>query len=120
MPSRRLLNLSLIFGVVSTLAYLGLVGSGQRGHHLLLLRCRVDGGECRDIEPGRRGLPEARRGLHFRRADVGHQPRDPLSDTIGAVLYEHVFANHLAPLIVVSAAFTAFVLLLVPLVDRQR
>src|SRR5580698_5573125 len=44
----------------------------------------------------------------------------PLSDTIGAVLYEHVFNSHLAPLIVVSAAFTAFVLVLVPFVDRAR
>jgi predicted MFS family arabinose efflux permease len=42
----------------------------------------------------------------------------PLSDTIGAFLYEHVFAGRLAPLIVVSAAFTAFVFVLVPLLDR--
>src|ERR1700710_1789197 len=42
----------------------------------------------------------------------------PLADTIGAGLYEHAFASHLAPLIVVSAACTAFVLLLVPFVDR--
>ena len=40
----------------------------------------------------------------------------PLSDTIGAVLYQHVFDSRLAPLIVVSAAFTAFVLVLVPFV----
>jgi hypothetical protein len=39
-----------------------------------------------------------------------------LSDNIGSLLFEHVFANHLAPLILVSAAGTAitapFVLLL--------
>jgi hypothetical protein len=44
----------------------------------------------------------------------------PLSDTIGAVLYQHVFGNRLAPLIVVSAAFTASVLMLVPFVDRRQ
>ena len=43
----------------------------------------------------------------------------PLSDTIGAALYEHVFAHHLAPLIVVSAAFTLFVLVLVPFVSSR-
>ena len=42
----------------------------------------------------------------------------PLSDTIGAFLYQHVFGGRLAPLIVVSAAFTAFVFALVPLLDR--
>jgi predicted MFS family arabinose efflux permease len=44
----------------------------------------------------------------------------PLSDTIGAVLYEHVFASRLAPLIVMSAAFTALVLVLVPFVEGTR
>jgi hypothetical protein len=44
----------------------------------------------------------------------------PLSDVIGSVLYEHVFANHLAPLLVVSAACTAFVLLLVPFVNLPQ
>jgi hypothetical protein len=39
----------------------------------------------------------------------------PLADTTGAFLYEHVFGGRLAPLILVSAAFTAFVLVLIPL-----
>ena len=42
----------------------------------------------------------------------------PLHDTIGALLYEHVFGGRLAPLIVVSAAFTAVVFLLIPLLDK--
>jgi hypothetical protein len=42
----------------------------------------------------------------------------PLSDTIGAFLYQHVFHEALAPLIVVSAAFTAFIIVLVPLLAR--
>jgi hypothetical protein len=39
----------------------------------------------------------------------------PLSDTIGAFLYDHVFHAELAPLVIVSAGFTAFVLVLIPL-----
>jgi hypothetical protein len=42
----------------------------------------------------------------------------PLHDTIGAYLYEHVFHETLAPLIVVSAAFTAMIFSLVPLLGR--
>jgi len=44
----------------------------------------------------------------------------PLSDTIGSVLYEHVFARRLSTLIVISAALTAAVLLLVPFVNIRR
>ena len=39
----------------------------------------------------------------------------PLDDTIGSLLYEHVFDRALAPLILVSAGATALVFLLVPL-----
>ena len=44
----------------------------------------------------------------------------PLADTSGAYLYDHVFDGRLAPLIVVSAAFTAFVLVLIPLFRIER
>jgi MFS family permease len=40
---------------------------------------------------------------------------DLASNNVGAFLYEHVFHNQLGPLIVVSAASTAFALVLVPL-----
>ena len=42
----------------------------------------------------------------------------PLHDTIGALLYDHVFDKSLAPLILVSAAATALILPLVPLLGR--
>ena len=38
-----------------------------------------------------------------------------LSDNVGSFLYERAFENRLAPLIIVSAAFTAFAWLLIPL-----
>ena len=44
----------------------------------------------------------------------------PLHDTIGAFLYDHVFHQALAPLIIVSAVFTAAIFPLVPLLDRAR
>jgi hypothetical protein len=39
----------------------------------------------------------------------------PLSDTLGSALYEYVFNRQLTPLIIVSAAATALVYLLIPL-----
>jgi predicted MFS family arabinose efflux permease len=44
----------------------------------------------------------------------------PLADTSGAFLYDHVFGGRMSPLIVVSAAFTAFVLVLIPLFGIER
>ena len=38
-----------------------------------------------------------------------------LSDNVGSFLYEHAFRSRLAPLIIVSAAFTAFAWVLIPL-----
>ena len=37
------------------------------------------------------------------------------ADIVGSFLFEHVFHNELAPLILVSAAFTAFAFVLIPL-----
>ena len=37
------------------------------------------------------------------------------SDNAGSYLYEHVFASNLSPLIIVSAGFTAFAFVLIPM-----
>jgi predicted MFS family arabinose efflux permease len=37
------------------------------------------------------------------------------ADNVGSYLYTHVFHNELAPLVLLSAAFTAFAFVLVPL-----
>ena len=37
------------------------------------------------------------------------------ADIVGSFLFDHVFAHRLTPLILVSAAFTAFAFVLVPL-----
>jgi predicted MFS family arabinose efflux permease len=44
----------------------------------------------------------------------------PLGDTVGSVLYQHVFAQHLSPLIVASAAATALVFLLIPFMAVRK
>jgi predicted MFS family arabinose efflux permease len=119
-PRRSLLNLSLIFGVVSTLAYLGLSGrvsavaiyflSGMAGMVANVATLSLAAAVC----------PSRAEGFTFAALMSVINLSTPLSDTIGAVLYEHVFDNGLGPLIIVSAAFTGFVLLLVPFVEKAR
>jgi predicted MFS family arabinose efflux permease len=118
-PRRSLLNLSLVFGVVSTLAYLGLSGhvsaiviyffSGMAAMVANVATLSLAAAVC----------PPRAEGFTFAALMSVINFATPLSDTIGAVLYEHVFANRLGPLIVVSAAFTTFVLVLVPFVGRS-
>jgi MFS family permease len=43
-----------------------------------------------------------------------------LADNVGSYLYEHAFQNRLYPLIIVSAAFTAFAFVLVPLLKLKN
>ena len=43
-----------------------------------------------------------------------------LSDNIGSFLYEHLFGHRLAPLILVSAGFTAVAFAFVPLLRLQN
>jgi hypothetical protein len=45
-----------------------------------------------------------------------------LADNVGSFLYTHLFGGNLVPLVIVSAAFTAFAFVLVPLLglDDKR
>jgi hypothetical protein len=43
-----------------------------------------------------------------------------LANTLGSLLYEHVFAKSLPPLIIVSAVATALVFFLIPMVVYRR
>lgn len=119
LPRRKLLTLSLIFGVLSTLAYLGLQGpvsavaiyfvSGMAGMVANVATLSLAAAHC----------PKRAEGFTFAALMSVINLASPLADTIGAALYEHVFAGHLTPLIVVSAAVTGFVLVLVPFVDAR-
>ena len=116
--TRTLLNLSIAGGTLSTLAFLGLVDeasaivvyflSGVAGMIANIATLTLAADHC----------PKRSEGFAFAALMSVINLASPLSDTIGAYLYQHVFAGRLAPLIVVSAAATAFVFVLVPLLDR--
>ena len=45
---------------------------------------------------------------------------NPLSDTLGSALYQHVFHQQLTPLIIISAAATGLVFFLIPLLAYKH
>ena len=117
MTSRTLLNLSILGGTLATLAFLGMVDevsavavyflNGVAGMIANIATLTLAADHC----------PKRSEGFAFAALMSVINLATPLSDTIGAFLYQHLFHSQLAPLIVVSAAFTALVFALVPLLD---
>ena len=119
MTTRALLNLSILGGTLATLAFLGMVDvpsaiavyfvGGVAGMIANIATLSLAANIC----------PERSEGFAFAALMSVINLATPLSDTIGAFLYQHLFHETLAPLIVVSAAFTALIFLLVPLLGRE-
>jgi hypothetical protein len=120
LPERRLLNLSLVLGVIGTLAYLGMSGTVSAVAVFFFFGAASMVANVATLSLAAAVCPRRAEGFTFAVLMSVMNLAQPLSDTIGAALYEHVFANHLAPLIIVSAAFTGFVLVLVPFVEGTR
>jgi MFS family permease len=115
MRTRALLQLSIVLSTLGTLAYLFLLGpasavivyflTGVAGMIVNVATLTLAAEHC----------PPRAEGFAFAGLMSVINLATPLADAIGAYLYEHVFALHLGPLIVLSAAATALVLLLIPL-----
>ncbi len=113
--SRRLLNLSIIIGTATTAAFLLLSNelsaaiinffSGVAGMIAFVATLSLAADYC----------PKRAEGFAFAALMSLLNLSSALSNNLGAFLYEHVFHNRLAPLIVVSAAATAVILALIPL-----
>jgi len=120
MSRRGLLYLSLVLGVLSMLAYLGMVDQVTAVVIYFFFGLASTVANVATLSLAATVCPKHAEGFIFAALMSVINLASPLSDTIGAVLYEHVFDNRLAPLILVSAGFTALVLFLVPFVDRRR
>jgi MFS family permease len=118
MATRGLLNLSILCGTLATLAFLGLVDETSAIVVYFLNGVAGMIANIATLTLAADHSPKRSEGFAFAALMSVINLTSPLSDTIGAYLYQHAFASHLAPLIVVSAAFTAFVFVLVPLLDR--
>jgi MFS family permease len=115
MTSKRLLQLSIILGTVSTAAFLLLFNEpaaailnffgGVSGMITLVATLTLAADYC----------PKGSEGFAFAALMSVTNLASSASDIIGSLLYEHLFHSQLAPLIIVSAAFTAFAWVLIPL-----
>ncbi len=115
-----LLRLSILGGVLSTLSCLALsspatavviwVFSGMTSMIAMIATMTLAAESC----------PEGAEGFAFAGMMSIVNLTNPLADTMGSVLYQHVFNEQLAPLIIVSAATTALVFFLIPLMVEGR
>ncbi|HTB46528.1 MAG TPA: MFS transporter, partial [Acetobacteraceae bacterium] len=120
MRTRALLQLSIVLGTLGTLAYLVMLDPISAVVVYFLTGVAGMIANVATLTLAADHSPARAEGFAFAALMSVINFATPLADTSGAFLYEHVFNNHLAPLIVVSAAFTAFVLVLIPLFGIER
>jgi BT1 family len=111
-----LLRLSILVSVGTTLAYLLLNGPASAIAIWLLAGIAGMIATVATLSLAADSCPEGAEGFAFAGLMSIINLASPISDTIGSLLYEHAFAQHLAPLIIVSAVATGLVLFLIPLV----
>jgi predicted MFS family arabinose efflux permease len=117
--ARALLNLSILFGTLTTAAFLLLSDeataavinffSGIAGMTAFVATLTLAADYC----------PQRAEGFAFAALMSITNFSAALSDNIGSLLYEHLFHRQLDPLILVSAAFTALAFAFVPLLHLQ-
>jgi predicted MFS family arabinose efflux permease len=113
--AKTLLNLSIALGIMATVAYLLLwnevlaavinFSSGIAGMIAFVATLSLAADYC----------PQGAEGFAFAALMSVTNLAAALSENIGSIFYEHLFQRQLAPLILVSAAFTAVAFLFVPL-----
>jgi MFS family permease len=113
--AKTLLNLSILFGTLTTAAFLLLWNeltaavinffSGFAGMIAFVATLTLAADYC----------PQRAEGFAFAALMSVANFSGALSDNIGSFLYEHLFNRHLDPLILVSAAFTALAFAFVPM-----
>ena len=115
LSSKRLLHLSILFGTVTTAAYLLLFNELSAailsfcGGFAAMLATVATVTLAADYSPQRS------EGFSFAVMMSITNLATASADNVGSFLFEHFFHNRLTPLILVSAAFTAFAFVLVPL-----
>jgi MFS family permease len=118
MTTRGLLYLSIFGGVLGTLAFLGMVDVPSAIVISFLNGIAAMITSVATLSLAAEHCPEGSEGFAFAALMSVINLAAPLSDTTGAFLYEHLFNRTLTPLILVSAAFTALIFGLVPLLGK--
>ena len=112
---RRLLNLSIGLGTVTTAAFLLLSDEASAAVIYLCAGFSAMLATVATMTLAADYCPPRVEGFSFAVLMSISNIADILADNVGSFLYTHFFHNTLPPLILVSAAFTAFAFVLVPL-----
>jgi predicted MFS family arabinose efflux permease len=112
---KGLLNVSIAFGTVTTLAYLLL--SNERSAAILNFCSGFSAmlATVATLTLAADYCPPRAEGFAFAVLMSIINLATALADNVGSFLYTNVFGGNLAPLVIVSASFTAFAFVLVPL-----
>lgn len=120
MSTAVLLRFSILFGTAATLAYLLLINPVTAVAIYFVSGMAAMVANIATLTLAAEHCPERAEGFAFAALMSVINVATPVSDTLGAVLYQHVFAGRLAPLIILSAGLTALVLVLLRFVPVRR
>ena len=112
---RNLLYLSIVFGTATTLAYLFLSSEASAAIINFCAGFSAMLATVATVTLAADYCPPRAEGFSFAVLMSVINLSNSLGDNVGSYLYANVFARSLPPLIVMSAAFTAFAFILVPL-----
>ncbi|MEA2739321.1 MAG: hypothetical protein QOH05_2628 [Acetobacteraceae bacterium] len=115
-----LLRLSILGGVLSTLCYLFLSTPATAVAIWFMGGITSMIAMIATMTLAAESCPEGAEGFAFAGMMSIVNLTGPLADTSGSLLYQHVFHQQLAPLILVSAGATALVFFLIPLMVFRR
>lgn len=112
---KGLLNVSIAFGTVTTLAYLLLFNESSAAALNFFSGFSAMLATVATLTLAADYCPPRAEGFAFAALMSIINLATTLADNVGAFLYTNMFGGNLTPLVIVSAAFTAFAFVLVPL-----
>jgi predicted MFS family arabinose efflux permease len=112
---KALLNLSILGGTAATLSFLALHDAVTAAMASFLAGVAAMIANIATLTLAADYCPKRSEGFTFAALMAVMNLADPISNNAGAYLFDNVFHSEMAPLILVSAAATAFAFVLVPL-----
>jgi len=114
---KGLLNLSIVLGTLATACYMLLVSETSAVFIYFVNGFAAMLATVATLTLAADFCPPRAEGFAFAVLMSVSNLANTLADNTGSFLYGHIFHNRLPPLVIVSAAFTAFALVLVPLLN---
>jgi predicted MFS family arabinose efflux permease len=115
LPLKRLLNLSIALGTVTTVAFVFLNNETSAAVIYFCAGFAAMSATVATLTLAADFCPPRAEGFAFAVLMSVINLATSLADNVGSFLYTHVFDHNLTPLILIAAAFTAFAFVLVPL-----